>query len=231
MKKRCLEWLLSIVLGSLALPCLADDTVAKENMAVNPPLVDANGANCAISLQFKAVAANDNHGYLVVTRPDGSKTEIRGGPSKGGGIGTGSSGDQPSGNPFECSTSHNWGVVVPYIGKHGLLGKDKDGHDVFSPDGNAGLPTKQIPITASAQKNVCQLANCLMKMVAASGKSCQLYTVGTGKLRNSNTLMSTALAACGVTDPLPKGFSATGWGESWYQKGASPAPPSTVRTQ
>ena len=206
--------LLSLALGFLTIPCVAEETVAKQNKAANPPLVDANSRRCAVSLQFTAVLNSDNHAFLVVTRPDGSKTEIRGGPSKGGSVSGGSSGNQPSGNPFACTTTHNWGVVVPYIGRHGLLGKDKVGQDVYSPDGNTAT-AKQISITASAQNNMCQLANCLMQMVAASGRSCQIYTVGTGKLRNSNTIISSALASCGVPDQLPKDLTATGWGNSW----------------
>ena len=49
----------------------------------------------------------------------------------------------------------------------------------------------------------------------AAGKSCLPYTVGIGNLRNSNTILSFALASCGVKNPLPAGIKATGWGGSW----------------
>mgnify|MGYP006908207794 CR=1 FL=1 len=197
---------------------LAADTVAEHNMAAEPPYVDGSKDSCRVELLFKPAVREDQHAYIIITDPAGKKTEVRGGPSKGGGGSSDGSGDQPSGNPFKCKTAHNWGVVVPYIGQHGLLGKDVRGKPLYSPDGNVGTPTKVVSIEKSAQKTSCQLANCLIQSARASGQSCQLYTVGTGKLRNSNTLISTALATCGVADPLPADISATGWGGGWFDK-------------
>lgn len=212
-------WLVVVAgVASYTASGLAADTVAGHNMAARPPYVDGNKETCGVELLFKPAVREDQHAYIIITRPDGKKTEVRGGPSRGGGSNSAGSGDQPSGNPFKCTTSHNWGVVVPYIGQHGLLGKDAHGKTLYSPDGNIETPTKVISIKESAQKTSCLLANCIMQSARASGESCQLYTVGTGKLRNSNTLISTALATCGVADPLPTDISATGWGGGWFEK-------------
>lgn len=205
------------VLGFVACaPSVADPTtVAASNYAQQPPLIAGNSVNCSVKLYFKPVPFprdDSQHAYLVITGPDGAQIEVRGGPSKGG---PSKQADQPSGNPFQCNVAHPWGVVVPYIGKHGLLGKDAAGNDIYSPDGDVSQPTKTIPITKSAQTSMCALANCLMKIASADGKSCQLYTVGVGKLRNSNTLASMALASCGVKDPKPDDVQAPGWGEAW----------------
>jgi hypothetical protein len=168
-------------------------------------------------LAFKpAITDNivDMHGFLVLTRPDGSKTELRGGPSHKG------SGDfsdaGPVGNPFKCTISTKWGVVVPYIGPHGKLGTDANGSALYSPDGNVADPkgTTQIAKTVDGKKP-CVLANCVMQLMSVAGKSCKPYTVGIGDLRNSNTILTFALRACGVTDPLPTGISAPGWDAAW----------------
>lgn len=195
------------------------DTVSQNNLAANPPLFSSSASTCSAEFQLKPAGVKDGHGFVVVTGPDGQKLELRGGPSKGGsdGIsvpGSSGSGDQPSGNPFACATSHEWGVVVPYVGRHGKLGNDSSGADIYSPDGNPNL-LYNTGIGPGAQKNVCVLANCMMTVIKALGASCKLYTVGVGQLRNSNTLISQAMASCGVQDPLPAGMTATGWGNSW----------------
>lgn len=202
-------------------------SIAESNQVSQPPLFKVSENSCSATLFFKAVhlplpgVEDDNHGFIVVDGPNGKKLELRGGPSKGGGVSTwvpgritASSGDQPTGNPFNCTTTHNWGVVVPYIGPHGKLGTDTAGA-VYSPDGNTPNPTKTIKLGAGAQSNVCKLANCLMTMIKTLGGSCKIYTVGTGQLRNSNTVISTALASCGHADPLPANFRAVGWGTLW----------------
>lgn len=192
-------------------------TVAEKNQARNPPAIAGAPDVCKITLAFKPAlleGIDDMHGYLVVTRPDGSKLELRGGPTHKGPSSPGSLG--PVGNPFNCATPTEWGVVVPYIGPHGKLGTDAAGAAVFSPDGNVSAPSGATAITGSADgKKTCAIAGCLMQVMQAAGKSCLPYTVGTGELRNSNTIISFALASCGVKNPLPAGIQATGWGGSW----------------
>ncbi|PDQ20103.1 hypothetical protein CN311_16035 [Mesorhizobium sanjuanii] len=95
------------------------------------------------------------------------------------------------------------------------MGTDSSGMKIYSPDGNVSNPLFKVSIGKGAQKNVCAMANCMMTIIKALGASCKLYTVGTGKLRNSNTLISMAMASCGVPDPLPSSMSATGWGNDW----------------
>jgi hypothetical protein len=194
-------------------------TIEEKNQVAAIPLVPSTGASCTTTLAFKPAIAegfDDMHGYLVIGRPDGSQTEVRGGPSHKG------SGDPspmgPVGNPFSCTTSSKWGVVVPYIGPHGKLGTDALGAVLYSPDGNVADPKGITKITETLDgKKACVLANCIMQVVQAAGKSCQLYTVGVGELRNSNTIISQALAACAVKDPLPAGISAPGWGARWFR--------------
>jgi hypothetical protein len=218
--------LLFVICAAFAASVVEGASVSEENRAADPPLLKSQSGSCKVTLMFKGAVGDDQHGFLVVTRPDGTKTEIRGGPSLGGsgsdrssGSDQSSSGAQPSGNPFQCKNSENWGVVVPYIGRHGALGKDAKGHAIFSPDGNVMKPNGITPIDKTMDgKSTCMLADCLMTVVKAAGKSCLPYTVGTGELRNSNTIISFALAACGVPDPLPKGISAPGWGGSWEKK-------------
>ena len=210
--------LLSAIMALLLLSvAAAAGPVADNNKAASPPLFPASATACTAEFLLKPAGIDDQHGFVIVTGPDGAKLELRGGPSKGGsggvsvpGLDPSSSGDQPSGNPFNCSTSHNWGVVVPYVGKHGKLA---DG--IYSPDGNAGTPLYRVGIGPGAQMNTCKLANCMMTVIKAMGASCKIYTVGIGRLRNSNTLISLAMSSCGVADPLPSSMTATGWGNGW----------------
>ena len=115
------KFLVVIVLQLSFQTSYSADSVEKNNRAVNPPLVDANKTDCEVELLFKPtpIPGQSQHAYLVVDRGDGEKTEIRGGPQRYAGLE-----DQPSGNPFQCVTEHKFGVVVPYIGKHGELGFD-----------------------------------------------------------------------------------------------------------
>jgi hypothetical protein len=197
--------------------------VAEANLAANPPMYPTDETACTAEFFLKPVLLNDNHGYVVVTGPDGKKLELRGGPSRfdssvglaiPGLISLGS-GEQPPGNPFNCTTSHKLGVVVPYVGKHGKLATDSSGNAVYSPDGEITTPSFTSSIGKGAQPNTCAMANCMMTVVKAMGQSCKIYTAGTGVLRNSNTLISLAMSACGLPDPLPKPMSATGWGNPW----------------
>jgi hypothetical protein len=213
---------LFLLLSVTTIKVAAAGTVADNNLAANPPLYRSSDTTCTATFQLKPAGIQDHHGYVVVTGPDGKILELRGGPSRGGsggtsvpGLDTSSSGDQPSGNPFNCVTSHQWGVVVPYVGRHGKLGTDASGGSVFSPDGNVQNPSYTVGIGPGAQKNVCAVANCMMSIIKVFGASCKIYTVGTGQLRNSNTLISLALSSCGVPDPLPAPMSATGWGNTW----------------
>ncbi len=197
-------------------------SISESNKILTLPTFKDSDTKCSATLLFKPVTNNDQHGFVVVKGPDGKELELRGGPSKGGGTSawvpgriSQASGDQPTGNPFNCSTSHKWGVIVPYVGPHGLLGKDAAGNTVYSPDGNVPNPTAAVSLGPGAQANVCKLANCIMTILQAQGKSCKIYTVGVGALRNSNTVVSMALAACGLSDPLPRSISAPGWGSNW----------------
>jgi hypothetical protein len=197
-------------------------SISESNKITALPKYADSATQCSASLMFKPVVNNDQHGYIVVKGPDGKELELRGGPSKGGGTSTWvpgrispSTGDQPTGNPFNCSTTHSWGVIVPYVGPHGVLGTDATGNKIYSPDGNVPKPTATVSLGRGAQPDVCKMANCVMTILQAQGKSCKLYTLGVGALRNSNTVVSMALAACGLADPLPKNISATGWGNNW----------------
>lgn len=194
------------------------------NLAANPPMYAAGATACTAEFLLKPVSlVSDNHGYVVISGPDGEKLELRGGPSKFDssvglsipGLISSGSGDQPTGNPFNCTTTHKLGVVVPYVGKHGLLGSDSGGNPIHSPDGNVSTPAFRTPIGKGAQPNTCAMANCMMTVIKAMGQSCKNYTAGTGVLRNSNTLISLAMAACGVPNPLPTPMTATGWGNPW----------------
>lgn len=191
-------------------------TVAEKNQVLNPPTMSGAPNACTVTLAFKPAineGFGDKHGFLVIAQPNGSKLEVRGGPSHRG---PSSPGMGPVGNPFNCNVTTDWGVVAPYVGPHGKLGTTPQGRDVFSPDGNVAAPAGVTAITTSADnKKTCEIATCVMKVVSAAGKSCKPYTVGVGALRNSNTIISFALAACGVSDPLPQGIEATGWGTNW----------------
>lgn len=193
------------------------DTIAEKNQVLKPPFVTGTSQSCSLTLAFKPAISegiDDMHGYLVLTRPDGSKTEIRGGPSHKGSGDLSDAG--PVGNPFSCPLTTKWGVVVPYVGPHGKIGKDSSGVDLFSPDGNIRDPKGVTnDIKSFDNKKSCVLANCVMQMMHVAGKSCKSYTLGIGELRNSNTIISFALSACGVANPLPPGITATGWGGSW----------------
>lgn len=191
------------------------ETVAGNNKAANPPLLDAKSDRCGVDLVFTpSPIPQKQHAYLVVTGPNGTKTEVRGGPQRGPDSGSGSS-NQPPGNPFNCTTPHKLGVVVPYIGKHGLLGKDDQNKNVYSPDGNVASVTQTAKITSPGTKGSCAVANCLMNSVKASAASCENYILGTAWHRNSNTIISTALGACKAADPKRADVSAPGWGEPW----------------
>jgi hypothetical protein len=202
--------ILSLTSASVA----AAGSVADNNLAAKPPLYANNATNCTAEFKLRKLillGIEDSHGFVVVTGPGGKILELRGGPSKG----PSGSGDQPPGNPFNCTTSHELGVVVPYVGKHGKLGTDSSGTTIYSPDGNVQNPLYSVGIGPGAQTNVCAMANCMMNVIKALGASCKIYTAGTGKLRNSNTLISLALSSCGVPDPLPASTTATGWGNNW----------------
>ncbi len=178
------------------------DPITDNNKVLAPPLYAEGDRNCTAELLFKPLANIENHAYVVVTGPNGSQLELRGGPEKGG----------PTGNPQSCAaTNHPWGAVVAYIGKHGLLAEG-----VHSPDGNVSSPSARVEIGAGAQSNVCKMANCMMTVMKSLGASCENYILGVAKMRNSNTIVSQALASCGVPDPLPNGLTAAGWGESWF---------------
>lgn len=198
------------------------ETVAENNMAASPPLYPGEVTGCTAEFKLKPAGVSDHHGFVVIAGPDGKLLELRGGPSAGGSDGSSAptlvppgSGEQPAGNPFSCETSHNWGVVVPYVGTHGNLGADEGGSPIYSPDGIAADHTFSVDIGPGAQQNICAMANCMMTVIKALGASCKDYTVGTGDLRNSNTLISMALSSCGVPDPLPAPMSAPGWGAGW----------------
>ena len=207
--------------AAVLVPCYASAaSIAESNRVTDPPMYKDRQSSCTATLMFKPVPKLSSvHPFVVVTGPDGKKIELRGGPSRGGGSDSApglispGSGDQPTGEPFKCVATNKWGVVVTYIGPHGLLGKDAAGHEVFSPDGQVATVTATVPLGRGAQPNVCKLANCMMTILEAQGKSCKPYTLGVGALRNSNTVISMALAACGVPDPLPPTLSAPGWGD------------------
>lgn len=199
-------------------------SVAQNNLAANPPKISSSSGACSATFNLKSAGIGDVHAFVVVSLPSGSLLELRGGPSIGGGGSIsapgsipGSSGPQPSGNPFNCTTSHKWGVVVPYVGPHGKLGTDASGNAFYSPDGIASQVTYRSALGPGAQDNICSMANCMMTTIKALGASCKNYTVGTGALRNSNTLIAFALSSCGVPDPIPANVSAPGWGTRWEQ--------------
>lgn len=182
------------------------DVVADNNKSKSPPFYPNNQAQCTAELLFKPVnlpwpVADDTHSYIVVTGENGTQLELRGGTEKRG----------PAGNPFGCAdTGHDWGVVVPYMGKHGKI---VDG--AYSPDGNVTRPVARKPLGRGAQANTCKMANCVMTVMKAMGQSCKKYIVGVARMRNSNTFVSMALASCGVRDGKPGNISASGWGENW----------------
>ncbi|MEP3639043.1 MAG: hypothetical protein ABJ358_15460 [Rhizobiaceae bacterium] len=132
---------LGFIWGSTALA----DVISDNNKSSDPPLFPASSTSCSAELLFKAVDLpwpidDDNHSFVVVTSPDGSMLELRGGTEKRG----------PSGNPFQCvDTGHEWGAVVPYIGKHGRLG---DG--VYSPDGNVANPSARVTLGKGPHDNI-----------------------------------------------------------------------------
>lgn len=206
---------------SIFMPPASAASVEEENKAANPPLFPNSATSCQASFKLKPAFVGDHHGFVVIKGPDGKLLELRGGPSNGGSgasvPGAPSSGDQPPGNPFNCTTPHQWGVVVPYVGKHGNLGTDSGGTPIYSPDGRSAEHVFNVSIGRGAQPNICAMANCMMTIIKTMGASCKNYTAGTGRLRNSNTLISLALSSCGVPDPLPSPMTATGWGETWEQ--------------
>lgn len=193
---------LGLIWGATALA----DVVSGNNKSADPPLFPASSTSCSADLLFKAVDLpwpidDDNHSYVVVTSSDGSMLELRGGTEKRG----------PSGNPFLCAdTGHEWGVVVPYIGKHGRLA---DG--VYSPDGKVANPTARVTLGKGPHANICAMANCVMGIMKSLGQSCEKYIVGTAWMRNSNTMVSQAMSACGMPDGRPASLTASGWGEPW----------------
>ena len=199
------------------------DPIADNNKAAAPPLFPSKASGCKLTLMFKTVVSSTQHAYIVVDGNSGHKLELRGGPSMGRGSGnwvpglvSSGAGPQPTGNPFGCTRTEVWGFVVPYVGRHGALGTNSVGESVYSPDGNVAGPTWQGEFNTTAQPNACTLANCLMGMFKALGASCKPYfAAGTAKTRNSNTIVSSALAACGVADPKPPSISAPGWGTGW----------------
>lgn len=185
----------------------AADIVSDNNKSADPPLFSSSETGCTAELLFKAVYdwpppfGDDNHGYVVVAGEDGRELELRGGTEKRG----------PGGNPFSCpDTGHDWGVVAPYVGKHGKLAEG-----VYSPDGNVANLSGRTTLGPGAQPNICALANCVMTVMKALGQSCKKYILGTAQMRNSNTILSQALASCGVPDGRPSGLTASGWGANW----------------
>lgn len=195
-----------LLVFSLGGSIVVADVVSDNNKSSDPPLFPASSTSCSAELLFKAVDLpwpidDDNHSFVVVTSPDGSKLELRGGTEKRG----------PSGNPFQCvDTGHEWGAVVPYIGSHGRLA---DG--VYSPDGDVTNPSARVTLGKGPHDNICAMANCVMGIMKALGQSCEKYIVGTAWMRNSNTMVSQALAACGMPDGRPASLTASGWGEPW----------------
>lgn len=220
--------MLSTLLKAFALVVLSSsialsDPIADNNKAAAPPLFPSEATGCTLTLMFKPVVSPHQHAYIVVDGNSGQKLELRGGPSMGRasgnsvpGLVSSGAGPQPTGNPFGCSRTEEWGFVVPYVGRHGALGTDSGGETAYSPDGNVAEPTWRGGFNTSAQSSACVLANCLMGMFKALGSSCKpYYSAGTAKTRNSNTMVSSALAACGVADPKPASVSAPGWGVHW----------------
>lgn len=193
---------------------LANELIVTNNKTLDPPLADISKDDCSVELGFKPTPISNQlqHAYLVSTTGDGKKTEIRSGPQ----VFLGSVAN--SGNPYNCKTGHAMGAVVPYIGTHGLLGKNTEGQNIFSPDGNVEKPTAWVKVNSSKQKTMCALSTCLMKMVALLTKDCKNYIVGIDWMRNSNTTISSAMAACGVENMKPAQVNAPGWGESWAGK-------------
>ena len=194
----------------------SNDIIISNNNAASPPAPDITKNDCTVELGFKKVVVEQLlHAYLVSTDGNGRKTEIRSGPQNVDGSST-----AISGNPFNCKNEdHKFGAIVPYIGKHGLLGKDSNGKDVFSPDGNA-TPVAWVPIKKSKQPTMCALSACLMNTVSTFTKMCKNYVMlGIDWTRNSNTTVSSALSACGVENPKPDAVNAPGWGQTWEGKG------------
>jgi hypothetical protein len=207
---------LTMILAGLIKPAdTLADLVADSNKAVNPPAFDDSSNKCVIELRFKPtpLPGQTKHAFLVISESDGKQTEVRGGPQKES-VSDASS-KNASGNPFACDTDHKFGAVVPYIGRHGKLGKGEGGEDVFSPDGEDEDISGRATISQAVLKSSCALANCLVSSVKQSASSCKNYVLGAGWMRNSNTIISTALTTCGVNDPKPKDISAPGWGEEW----------------
>ncbi len=196
-------------------------SIAESNQITNLPMFGAAATTCTATLQFKPVRARQQHAYIIVKGPDGKVIELRAGPAKGGPSGTvpgqisPSAGDQPTGNPFNCAAINEWGAIITYIGPHGPLGTDVTGSTIYSPDGNVATPTATVPLNKGAQADICKLANCMMTVLQAAGRSCKAYMNGSVRIRNSNTAISMSLSACGVDDPRPTSISAPGWGEVW----------------
>lgn len=225
-RKSCVDWVrqVALIIATLILSSKISlaDSIAEANQAPDPPIISNSETSCKAGLFFKPVINNSQHAWVVVTRPGGEKLELRAGPQGGGsgseivpGLIVSNAAQQPTGNPFECGAGGpSWGVVTPYVGLHGRLGTDASGRDIYSPDGNVATPTAQFDLGSGAQDNICAMANCMMQMIKALGASCKNYQVGTLP-RNSNTVISQALASCGVADPKPINIDAPGWGRSW----------------
>lgn len=192
------------------------------NRTNKPPYItNPNISQCSVDLRCNRVTPaihtqygsipETAHCYLVITHPDGSQTEVRAGPLRNGNS-SGSSNNPVSDDPCGCDdgTREGWGPIVPYIGPHGP-GARPDGKD--SPDGtdspDGGRPARvNIQLTPPTGVTACELANCLMRQVQATGVSCTQYSV-LGP--NSNTTISSALSECGLSD-IKSPIFAPGWG-------------------
>lgn len=164
-----------------------------------------------MQLKFKdALPFGDSqHAFIVIQTPEKQFFEVRGGPSKAL-----ASESFALGDVFSCKSVHKLGIVAPYVGPHGILGKDGAGKNIYSPDGNA-KPNASKRLDKGKQETVCALANCVMKVTHSLGKSCRKYIAGVKWLRNSNTIISTALKECGAPTSLPEKIKAPGWDENW----------------
>ncbi|MCG6154466.1 RHS repeat-associated core domain-containing protein [Rubinisphaera margarita] len=206
--------------GDIVGDAIPPTTLADENLINDPPYIgDAGELTCGVELKFTtAFWEPDRHALIVITAPDGSKIEVRGGPMHGSSSGPTSR--QEIGNPYDCDEDRDgpWGPVIGYVGPHGFLGRDREGKEIYSNDGRPGqVYNSVVPIKARGGRSICELANCIMRVAKALGNSCQDYNIGTGKMRNSNTFISSILSTCGVGDPKPKDVVAPGWGEPWYR--------------
>jgi len=188
-------------------PAIVDPTPMRpENLAMNPPLVeDLSSDQCAVELRATRVTklARFHHAFLLITLEDGRQFQVRAGPLAGG-----------SHDPCDCGpdlAGTKWGPVVPYVGSH----------EPGAPDYRGSLQDYAFSLgIAPRSGSMCGLAHCIMRMMTVLGKSCQQYVLGDSWNRNSNTAISTILAACNVPDPdIPEKFRdrLPGWTDPWFR--------------